>query len=1617
MADVRITQYPLKSIVSDNDIFLIADSNDVDVNGFLKYKKVRAKDLPSIVNTAENITYANLMAAIAADDLIIGTFYRITDSASGVTPLLVQAVGVDAIGYLAFDGTNPLVTINYDVMTDTIRWSLNQIIAPISLGSLSATTPLSYNNTTGVFTISQSNTTTNGYLSSADWNTFTAKQNALSGTGLVKSTSGTISYITDNSSNWNTAYNDSIVSAAVTGTTTKLLTLNQQDGGTITASWSDFDTAPVTSVFGRTGDVISANGDYTTTQVTEGTNLYYLDTRARASISNTVTGLTYTPLTGVLSTTAGYGIPTTATQANWDTAYTNRITSASAPLAISSNAISISQANGSTNGYLSSTDWTTFNSKQDAGNYITALTGEATASGPNSASVTLTNSAVIGKVLTGLNITGGSVSASDSILTAFGKTQNQINALVGGVMFQSVWDAATNNPILTSSVGTKGYYYIVNVAGSTNLNGITSWNVGDWAIFDGTVWQKVDNTDAVSSVNGQTGAVSLTTTNISEGTNLYYTEARVDANSNVAANTAARHNAVTLGTANGLSLSTQQLSLGLSSSSANGALSSTDWSTFSGKQNALSGTGIVKSTGGTISYLTDNSTNWNTAYNDSIISAGVTGTSTKTLTLNQQDGGTITASWSDADTGLTSVGLTMPSAFTVTNSPLTANGTLAVTGAGVASQYVRGDGTLAPFPTSTGGGSSVSYYFNGGTSQGTIGGNTYYEMSKTAVIGTGADFTINSNGYISQFVTDANDPSALTIPAGNWNFEMWFSASSGGGSPSFYLELYKYDGATLTLISSGSANPEVITGGTAIDLYTTALAVPTTALTLTDRLAVRVFVTHSSKTITLHTQNGHLCQAITTFSTGLTALNGLTNQVQYLAVGTSGTDFAVSSVTDTHTFNLPTASATNRGALNSTDWSIFNGKQNALTLTTTGTSGAATLVGATLNIPQYTDQYVGTVTSVSALTLGTTGTDLSSSVANGTTTPVITLNVPTASAVNRGALSSADWTIFNGKQNALTNPITGTGTTNYLPKFTGTSALGNSIIQENGTGIGIGGSANTKLEIIGSTDLLFNLTRAGIGTWGANVTSAGNFFLTNRFGTNVFEIADLGGATFASSVTAGDLIQTSYGTARIQVTSTTNSANSALRFGAKNASGTTKNAGLYYVSGATSADTFMSFAADDTNYQFNFLANGNCGIATTTPTALLQVKGESPVTPGARYLKTQIGGGNSWGLESFEELAVGFNGIRSIFSGGDNWDISFSAGTSTNWSSGTQPERMRITSAGNVGIGTTSPTQKLSVLGNTDFGNEASNVTAGGYTTRISGASLLSSGLYYGSYGSLILNANNEYTASSRRFLFTNALDGTKFAIVRSANATTDPSFGADGVLTSGTADFVITNTGNVGIATLRTPGEKLQVQGNIRLTGADIITANTLISEINSYAGSTNQFKTASIKLYTGSFVDQGFMTFNTSVSAADVERMRITEAGNVLIGTATDGPYKLDVNGAAIVSNGLTALSSSLTAPNIALNGFYASTNGNVNNYNGIVFQGVSITDMYFGRGVGSDDLVIHTNAGETARFRANGGADFAGAVAINNPVAAAIAVTSTHKVEIVIGGVTYYLLASDV
>lgn len=79
-------------------------------------------------------------------------------------------------------------------------------------------------------------------------------------------------------------------------------------------------------------------------------------------------------------------------------------------------------------------------------------------------------------------------------------------AVLGQVSYQGTWDASTGSPPTTTP--TKGWYYIVTVSGSTNLSGITDWVVGDWAIYNGTAWNKVDNTDAVSSVAGLVGVIS-----------------------------------------------------------------------------------------------------------------------------------------------------------------------------------------------------------------------------------------------------------------------------------------------------------------------------------------------------------------------------------------------------------------------------------------------------------------------------------------------------------------------------------------------------------------------------------------------------------------------------------------------------------------------------------------------------------------------------------------------------------------------------------------------------------------------------------------------------------------------------------------------------------------------------------------------------------------------------------------------------------------------------------------------------------------------------------------------------------------------------------------------------
>jgi len=114
-----------------------------------------------------------------------------------------------------------------------------------------------------------------------------------------------------------------------------------------------------------------------------------------------------------------------------------------------------------------------------------------------------------------IKVIGNGGGTSQYVLDAIDNLQAQIDAAAGGLIYKGAWNASTNTPSLASSTGTNGWYYVVSTAGSTNLDGVTDWQIGDWAIYNGSAWQKIDQTNLVTSVAGRTGDVTLSTSDIS----------------------------------------------------------------------------------------------------------------------------------------------------------------------------------------------------------------------------------------------------------------------------------------------------------------------------------------------------------------------------------------------------------------------------------------------------------------------------------------------------------------------------------------------------------------------------------------------------------------------------------------------------------------------------------------------------------------------------------------------------------------------------------------------------------------------------------------------------------------------------------------------------------------------------------------------------------------------------------------------------------------------------------------------------------------------------------------------------------------------------------------------
>jgi len=968
-----------------------------------------------------------------------------------------------------------------------------------------------------------------------------------------------------------------------------------------------------------------------------------------------------------------------------------------------------------------------------------------------------------------------------------------VSQLPNSVMeYKGTWNAATNTPTLTNGGAfNQGDVYLCETAGTVNFGSGSpiSFIVGDQAIYSGSVWQKA---------GGATGTVtSVAVTETGDSLNI---------------------------------------------------------------------TGSPITTSGTINI-------------------GFNGTNLQYV----NGAGNLTT----FPTLITSIGLSMPSAFSVANSPLTANGTIAVTGAGVASQYIRGDGTLADFPSSGGGGSSVSYYLNGGTSQGTIGGTTYYEMSKTAVVGTGVDFAKSGDGFIVAFLTDANDPAQLNIPAGNWNYEIYASMSANGGTPQMYAELYKYDGTTFTLISTSSN--EIIYDGTALNLYTFAMAVPDTSLTLTDRLAVKLYATNSGgKTTTIHTQDGHLCQIITTFSTGITALNGLTAQVQYFQTGTSGTDFNISSTTATHTFNIPDASATARGLITTGTQTIAGTKtfsdatknnggiflQNASSSSLAGymnlggltngvkfTSGGG--ISNTFTLPSATG-YTFTFPNATGTIALTTDLGAYLPLTGGTLTGSLTLPSNTASGnpalyFNYGAnAASRSWRLCNDVESygdfKIQQSTTQTGSTYAdILKFTPTggalfvssvqATLFSSIGASSGyqiyrrdtsayAGIWYSAAGSVTLDLAGAAGTVLNFASTGVATL-SNLSGTGTRMVvadsSGVLSTQAIPSAGVSGTgttnylpKFTGASTIGNSSISDNGTGRVSIGTT--SFNDSFVISNSGAAGWefANTGSVITYNRSTSAYIPMTFQASSFGFTGAATFSSSVGVNGAPTSGLLHILNQSSYNNGAYVSSTGVNGA-SITLSSTDTGGLPFTIISTATSNGPG------AGTLSIYDGTAYRFTLK---SGNVGIGTSSPTNKLTIIG-AETGTQITTIPIGKFVNTGNSFSKLVLGSDNANYDAVVSMDNNATLANCKlRFYIGNGTGST-------AGHSND--------------QLVLTGGGNVLIGTTTDAGYKLDVSGTGRFSGAVGIGTSSAIGsyilaiEYGGSAAAVMTIKNSSVSGYSG--------------------------------------------------------------------------------------------------------------------------------------------------------------------
>jgi len=332
----------------------------------------------------------------------------------------------------------------------------------------------------------------------------------------------------------------------------------------------------------------------------------------------------------------------------------------------------------------------------------------------------------------------------------------------------------------------------------------------------------------------------------------------------------------------------------------------------------------------------------------------------------------------------------------------------------------------------------------------------YYHLTSTQLTNLGTVTTVSvatSNGFAGTVAIATSTPAITLSTSVTGLLKGNGTAISAATSGTDYAPATS---GTSILYGNGSGGFSNVTIGTGVSFTTGTLSATGSGGTVTSVTGTAPVVSSGGTTPAISmaaattSVNGYLT------STDWTTFNNKQASGSYLTTVTSDAPLTGSGTSGSHLI-IPAATTSVDGYLTSTDWTTFNNKGSGTVTSVSGTAGRVSSTGGTTPvidlvsgiasagttgsaslIPVVTiDTYgrvtsittaanpQGTVTSVAAITLGTTGTDLSSTVATSTTTPVITLQVPTASASNRGALSAADWTTFNNKGSGTVTSVTG----------------------------------------------------------------------------------------------------------------------------------------------------------------------------------------------------------------------------------------------------------------------------------------------------------------------------------------------------------------------------------------------------------------------------------------------------------------------------------------------------------------------------------------------------------------------------------------------------------------